>query len=31
MSPASAEVNAQIDYLLPSSRINRRFWAPGKE
>jgi hypothetical protein len=31
MSPASAEVPAQIDYLLPSSRINRRFWAPGKE
>jgi hypothetical protein len=31
MSPASAEVQAQIDYLLPSSRINRRFWAPGKE
>ena len=31
MSPASAEVNAQIDYLLPNSRINRRFWAPGRE
>ncbi len=31
MSPASAEVHASIDYLLPSSRINRRFWAPGKE
>ena len=31
MSPASAEVHTQIDYLLPSSRINRRFWAPGKE
>ena len=31
MSPASAEVRASIDYLVPSSRINRRFWAPGKE
>ena len=31
MSPASAEVHTQIDYLLPSSRVNRRFWAPGKE
>jgi len=31
MSPASAEVHTSIDYLLPSSRINRRFWAPGKE
>jgi hypothetical protein len=26
-----AAVKAKIDYLLPSSRINRRFWAPGKE
>src|SRR5579863_4047530 len=26
-----AAVRAKIDYLLPSSRINRRFWAPGKE
>jgi hypothetical protein len=24
-------VKAKIDYLVPSSRINRRFWAPGKE
>ena len=31
MSPASAEVAARIDYLLPTSRINRRFWAPGEE
>lgn len=25
------EVSARIDYLLPTSRINRRFWAPGAE
>jgi hypothetical protein len=31
MSEASAEVAAKIDYLLPTSRINRRFWAPGEE
>jgi hypothetical protein len=31
MSTAAAEVQATIDYLVPSSRINRRFWAPGKE
>ena len=31
MSQAAAQVHATIDYLLPSSRINRRFWAPGKE
>jgi hypothetical protein len=31
MSPASAEVQSTIDYLIPTSRINRRFWAPGKE
>lgn len=24
-------VAARIDYLLPTSRINRRFWAPGAE
>jgi hypothetical protein len=30
MSPAVAVVS-KIDYLLPTSRINRRFWAPGKE
>lgn len=24
-------VETTIDYLLPTSRINRRFWAPGKE
>lgn len=27
----SAELLAWIDYLQPSSRINRRFWAPGAE
>ena len=31
MSRAVAEVESVIDYLVPSSRINRRFWAPGKE
>jgi hypothetical protein len=31
MQPAPAEVAAKIDYLLPTSRINRRFWAPGEE
>lgn len=31
MSPALAEVQTKIDYLLPTSRINRRFWAPGEE
>ncbi|MEP7349816.1 MAG: CmcJ/NvfI family oxidoreductase [Sphingorhabdus sp.] len=31
MSPAAAEVRTQITYLLPSSRVNRRFWAPGEE
>jgi hypothetical protein len=29
--PAGAEVHAKIDYLVPSSRVNRRFWAPGRE
>lgn len=29
--PTSTELVARIDYLLPSSRINRRFWAPGAE
>ena len=24
-------VETMIDYLLPTSKINRRFWAPGKE
>lgn len=24
-------VKSTIDYLVPTSRINRRFWAPGKE
>jgi hypothetical protein len=31
MSPATDEVKSTIDYLIPTSRINRRFWAPGKE
>jgi hypothetical protein len=31
MSTASAEVETTIDYLIPTSRINRRFWAPGEE
>ena len=31
MSEAAAEVQSSIDYLVPSSRINRRFWAPGRE
>lgn len=31
MSHAATEVQATIDYLVPSSRVNRRFWAPGKE
>jgi hypothetical protein len=24
-------VDAKMDYLIPTSRINRRFWAPGAE
>jgi hypothetical protein len=31
MSQAVAAVRSTIDYLVPTSRINRRFWAPGKE
>jgi len=31
MGHAAPEVQSTIDYLIPSSRINRRFWAPGKE
>jgi hypothetical protein len=31
MSEAAAEVRTTIDYLVPTSRVNRRFWAPGKE
>lgn len=30
-SAAPAAVDTTIDYLIPTSRINRRFWAPGKE
>ena len=31
MSKAGEELMARIDYLVPTSRINRRFWAPGAE
>jgi hypothetical protein len=31
VSTAAASVQSSIDYLVPTSRINRRFWAPGKE
>jgi hypothetical protein len=31
MSPAAAEVRTQITYLLPTSRVNRVFWAPGAD
>lgn len=31
MSAPAAEVRTTIDYLIPTSRINRRFWAPGRE
>lgn len=31
MSKAPDAVETNIDYLIPTSRINRRFWAPGKE
>jgi hypothetical protein len=31
MSTAAAQVHSSIDYLVATSRINRRFWAPGKE
>jgi hypothetical protein len=30
-SEALAAIETTIDYLIPTSRINRRFWAPGKE
>jgi hypothetical protein len=30
-SIAPAELETQITYLLPTSTINRRFWAPGEE
>jgi hypothetical protein len=29
--PAPEAVDTVIDYLVPTSRINRRFWAPGAE
>jgi hypothetical protein len=31
MSKALPELATQITYLLPTSTINRRFWAPGEE
>lgn len=31
LSLAADAVSTTIDYLVPTSRINRRFWAPGKE
>ena len=31
LSRAPEAVETQIDYLIPTSRINRRFWAPGAE
>ena len=30
-SRAGDAVETRIDYLIPGSRINRRFWAPGAE
>ena len=31
ISEAPAAIATTIDYLIPTSRINRRFWAPGAE
>jgi hypothetical protein len=31
MSTVLPEIETQITYLLPTSTINRRFWAPGEE
>lgn len=31
MSTVLPQIETKIDYLIPTSRINRRFWAPGKE
>ena len=31
MSIAKSQVAAKIDYLLPTGRINHRFWAPGEQ
>jgi hypothetical protein len=30
-SLAAAEIATQITYVLPTSKINRRYWAPGEE
>ncbi|WP_321393698.1 CmcJ/NvfI family oxidoreductase [Emcibacter sp.] len=31
MSDAQSSIDTTIKYLIPTSRINRRFWAPGEE
>lgn len=31
IAPATEAVETRIDYLVPTSRVNRRFWAPGAE
>jgi hypothetical protein len=31
LSHAAAEIATQITYVLPTSTINRRYWAPGEE
>ena len=31
MAEVAEPVDAEINYLIPTSRINRRFWAPGAE
>ncbi len=31
MADLRHEIASQIQYLLPSSTVNRRFWAPGEE
>ncbi len=31
MSEAGESLETSISYLLPTSRVNRRFWAPGAE
>lgn len=31
ISEPAAAIETTIDYLVPTSRINRRFWAPGRE
>ena len=31
MTDQATAVHTTIDYLVPTSRVNRRFWAPGEE